>query len=540
MICLALSAKSQNDTTATTPSKRHHQKENPPEPPAAANNGCCCIAPPAIVCADGLDVSTPATIAIDFRARNGGLPSQSSMKSLQRGQAVRVLVYNYNPYLYQVVINHSDSTILAPQSLTNFATFLDPSGITAAASQASTLTGPAANNLSAKLGAQPALYSQNIILNNDRFVFSNSRIAAPAERIDPVVDSVQNLYDARTVIADPGKTDVAALTGELVFLKSHLEPTFYLETKLTDFLYQLTPDCEHFTKANIDHLIQGIEADYNTARQNIADTRAHVTADKNDYLTEIAPYIDFSKKNGEIRFSDSVIKDFYLKADAFLTKCDSIASFKQQQTLISFIKPLQELSTCYQSLPLYFTSDIKTVSVQLIPWKDSTARVPAYQTQVQLPWQQSRTWGVSAGIFCSTLHDKNYGLLPSVNSAGDTVYNVQNDKIGNLEFGIDVLAYTGWNVSKSKANPFYLGVTFGAGSSISANPQPRVLLGFTGILGDKNRLAFAIGVIGGYTQTLSSLYTGVTNFAKPTGGITKEQLNSGGFLSISYSFLNGN
>lgn len=89
-------------------------------------------------------------VVINFKTKN--ISFDSSISNLKRGNAVRVKVVNYNPFLYNVVINSTDSTAYAMNDAGNLLSwFLSPSN----------LSSIAANLLASPLAAPPTLEFEN-------------------------------------------------------------------------------------------------------------------------------------------------------------------------------------------------------------------------------------------------------------------------------------------------------------------------------------------------------------------------------------------
>jgi hypothetical protein len=158
--------------------------------------------------------------------------------------------------------------------------------------------------------------------------------------------------------------------------------------------------------------------------------------------------------------------------------------------------------------------------------------LPAYQTSFAIPDYQYRVWGVSGGIFVSGLHNDIYSNRRKEN---DTTFNLVADKQGKLQVGVNALSYMAWQVQNNRPN--YIGVSFGAGMSLESKLKPRVLLGISYITGEKNRINFSAGFVGGYVSVLSDAFSTTVNYAKPAENYQKDILKGNGFISINYSFL---
>lgn len=73
--------------------------------------------------------------------------------------------------------------------------------------------------------------------------------------------------------------------------------------------------------------------------------------------------------------------------------------------------------------------------------------------------------------------------------------------------------------------------------TIESKPKPRVLLDGSFITGEKNRVLFTHGVIGGPVSKLSNGYEAGAAYTKAATDFLKDVLGVSGFFSINYSFL---
>src|SRR5260221_7619390 len=100
------------------------QKQSKPAEKIIEDSCCCKTEPSCIV--DGKKIKTN-DIVLDFRSKDIGMPD--AIKKIRKGEYVRVKVMNYNPYLYKVMINATDSSVAAPVDLSFLPKFLDPGNL---------------------------------------------------------------------------------------------------------------------------------------------------------------------------------------------------------------------------------------------------------------------------------------------------------------------------------------------------------------------------------------------------------------------------
>ena len=72
------------------------------------------------------ECKSPFLVTVDFANRQVNFPCKDNFK---RGESLLVQIINYNPYLYKVSINNSDTSNVPPVQGQIFSWFLDPSNL---------------------------------------------------------------------------------------------------------------------------------------------------------------------------------------------------------------------------------------------------------------------------------------------------------------------------------------------------------------------------------------------------------------------------
>jgi hypothetical protein len=245
----------------------------------------------------------------------------------------------------------------------------------------------------------------------------------------------------------------------------------------------------------------------------------------------LAEYVNYINSHAWYKIRYNFIDTFYKISNTELANIDTAISTKKINEMYAGLIKLTQNTICYTSLPIYISNDVKVFTVSLRP-VDDKSNLPAYQTSFAIPDYQYRVWGVSGGIFVSGLHNDIYSNRRKEN---DTTFNLVADKQGKLQVGVNALSYMAWQVQNNRPN--YIGVSFGAGMSLESKLKPRVLLGISYITGEKNRINFSAGFVGGYVSVLSDAFSTTVNYAKPAENYQKDILKGNGFISINYSFL---
>lgn len=470
------------------------------------------------------------TIVFDFKSKAIQFPERK--KNLKRGDAIWVKVKDYNPYLYQVIINNTDSTVYAFGNSDALSWFLDPSNLSTLAGNISSLDVSPLLSPSQEISVEQAGKAVTLPLSktehllNSLFKSSQESVTISKIKDEDIVPSIEEKLKQHQNIS-------ARLYSEIISIREKLEETLYEFSRLPSFLWEILPKEEQFT--GITDRIKSIETGFGKLRKQVADVKTSVATANNLYNSEVLPFITDTYRNShhDVRVGDSLIRKFYAEANVFVEKMETSSGYAQQKKYIDALKPLQLLSTTYLSAPLFYTADLKKFTIDIKAWSDST-KLPAFSTSFQYPWSQKNIWGVSGGIYMSGLHSNGYSAEAVVNNV-DTSYNLIPDNPGKFEFGINALAYMGWRINEK--NPWYMGGTFGTGFSIENKPKPRVFLGASALFGEKSKVILSLGACLGYVQRLSSLYENNHTNISVHEKYMKDEIKCNFFFSMNYSFL---
>jgi hypothetical protein len=513
---------------------------------------CCCEVPPSCIPKD--QRLETKDIVIDFRSKDIGNPKD--WYKIKKGDYVRIKATNYNPLFYKVVINSKDSSAPVPIDGGLLSFFLDPSNL-----------GGIVANLVEKAGDGVIPESQKPtfkdVVNSQIFGFEAGGTGKVLKDVYHVEDCPKKpLLDknGKPVLGKDKQpvliTDTVACLNDIIKKQSILIESRQIEIKelsdkIEECVYKyvrkiaqtrkLSPDCDVFKHIASAKEITDIENSMKEFRKAILTQQEELKLELKVYEIAVAEYKAFIAKQQKISANDQIIRAFYKQADTTLTGYETKVGYKETAELIGKLEMLTNYSTCFISLPIYVSNDVKELSVAFQPWND-TLRLQPLSTTLIIPPLQRRIWGVSGGMFLSTLFNNTYNTRsftqPASGGGTDTLYSLVDDGNGKSQAGINALAYTAWKLRNSEnAGLNYLGVSFGAGMSLEAKPKPRILLGVSFINGEKNRLMISLGLIGGNVRRLSNVYNLTTNYTQLPGEVTKDVMQLGGFLSINYSFL---
>ncbi len=567
IFCLAscfLSAQSKptevlSKDTAKVNTQNKHSKRNAHKrakgTPVVENNAplviakvpCCCEEETSI-CSEMSDAVDTKTIAIDFRSKN--IASKATIKSVRKGDYVRVKVMNYNPMQYKVVINETDSSVATPIDAKMLISFFDPTSLT---SIVGTLIDKAGTVPITDKDIQPMLDIDGGLVADDGVTVrcdSFTRICpirdCPKKRITgmnkkgqlvtiEVIDTAACLKRYYTQVS----TMILLESDNIEDVKKQIEKKIYDAIRKFSVQNTLYPDCETFKNVVTTEILKTLEIEMEDFSDILDAGIVKMKTDLNDYAVAIASYKEYISKNSSLSVKDSLVKKFYAEALITLTKYRVDVGYEKLATLISKLEVLKLYSSCYVSLPIYVAENIKKINIELKSRIDSLG-LPNYNTTLILPPIQHRVWGISSGVFVTGLKNEGYGVQsftrPRTGGGVDTLYNIAVEEDGKAQIGANALAYTGWKLGKGD-KPSYWGLCFGAGLSIESKPKPRVLFGGAYITGEKNRLMISVGFVGGYVKQLSTRFNTSTDYTQQPTDFVKDVLKLNGFLSINYSFL---
>lgn len=442
--------------------------------------------------------SQNSTVTVDFKTKQ----IDFSTRELNKRDAVQLRVINYNPNLYKLSVVDIDTLdIIPPNNGTLLSNFLNNNNLadlvanlSSAVSVVPALAGGKA--LLAAVGGKKNATPTVLEIQSDEI----DAILQQKQQIDNINQDAENLlYDLQRKFRIKMEPVISCAEGEIASEKT----------------------------------IADIEQKMGVLRKRLINQQHAIEERAFNYIKKVTPHYTAMQKDAGLKLNDTLIRGSYARMTTALTAAQSNVSLQAQDKLITQLKQLQLSSTgCYTSLPLYLFDDRKKITIEFKPRADSLG-LPPYKTTFFLPWVPRQVWGVSAGIYTGGLFNETYATKENEDSS----FSVMKEKhSGKAEFGINALAYTGWNLTKEKCN--YLGVAFGAGMSVADKPKPRILLGASFITGDKNRLMITGGVIGGFVSRLSSAYSTDRKYVTNPGTVTRDVIRPGWFISLNYSFIN--
>ena len=484
---------------------------------------CCCEddSPPVCTFPNHHGWIKPKDVIFDFKTMRMAFPKGSG--DLKRSDAIRIRVINYNPFLYQVNINGTDSTAQAVVDNNNLlSAFTNLTNL-------STIVG-GLGGVGAGPGTSGDKY-QNYTTTNP--TGNKHKQPNPNETLDKQEDLIK-VFDKYAGI-------IGGYSGDFRLLKQHINSGIYQWDTYFKAQRYMYPTCTDF--AILANQGQEIEKEFEALQTQISDLYSTVAKGQIAYLREIGQYADmiYDKTyalQSSNKYQDSIVHTFFTGANNNINICDSLLSYKVLTIVHESIDRMKGITPTYLSPAIFLSGDSKVVTIGFSPWSDSL-RLPTFPASTfELPWAQRTIWGVNAGIYTAAISNYNYALGPLPTDSTHSKFTRNGSPV---EVGIDALAYFACKVNHNREDYNYIGGAFGAAMSISSAPKPRIIAGFTYVHGRTNRLVITLGPMVGYAQTLSKAYSlkdPPYQTSNPPVNYTVNLIKPGVFLSIGYSFIN--
>lgn len=461
---------------------------------------------------------------LDFKSKDLGFPSDYT--SIKKGDYIRVKVVNYNPYLYKIAIETKDSSAVQPNDGGFLSFFLNPDKLGSIVGGLSGLIDPSPGVINTKAKNTEA-YIKTIADNSVRkeIILFGCGLTQPAS-LSTTKDSTQWVF----AVLNCYQQIITDRKDKILGFRKEMEGAMYSLAKLYSIQRKLYPDCESFKRFGEDEFLNTVESEMKKYRDGISDLLKETDVEYKKFQISLSPFMPFIEKSSGLKIPNAIIDSFYKTGIKELNEMAVTVDYKHVADMIASFEKIAQNTSCYTSLPIYLYEDFKKINISLIP-TEANSILPLYQTSFPVPEKIKQIWGVSSGIFFTGFNNHTY----SNKKVNDTTYSLIKDGQGKAQIGIDALAYFGKRIGNRSD---FIAGCFGAGMSIEKNPKPRILLGTSYILGERNRLLISLGIVGGYVSELSSAYNTQANYVKPATNYQKDVLKLNGFLSLNYSFLN--
>jgi hypothetical protein len=273
---------------------------------------------------------------------------------------------------------------------------------------------------------------------------------------------------------------------------------------------------------------------FQTQATNLINTRYTLATTFNSlfqsYLDYSIPFSDLISTNKSLARADSVVLNYRKGFYEFMKGYDSLFNYN---TILVAVRKARNSSEPYVSLPFQITKDLTQLDISITPY-ESSKNLPSFSTSYLLPHRASFYWMFSTGFFINGLADKNYSNKPKVINVNDTVYNLIEEKTGNVSFGAMALLHTGGYFKNSDIGYHF---AFGPGISVEKKPAPRLLLGTGLTMGKQSKIVLTIGAVIGNVKKLSQSYDLTSNYSKPQTEVTVNKMQASWFFGLSYSIF---
>ncbi|WP_256010209.1 hypothetical protein [Desertivirga xinjiangensis] len=461
---------------------------------------------------------------ITYNVTSQTLTVDVSVEKIKLGETYKVVVNGVDLNLYKVIINNVDSVTQKAIAFPGFGTF----DITTLATLVKDIG--ASGGINAVLSS---LYDSSKVVNAindpqfkiDMKVFSSHKsgtlqknLLAPPLRADVEIGLFEAYIDKQYELLLVQKDSIDALkldAGKVAmsYLIKDKNSQSYLKLSGNKPVISDILDNSKTLRDNLNRINWDLVKEYNTYSQNLRSLRSVILRDrdliKRDSLARKA-YAEFSKvlEKGKASLSDSIV--------------------------LGMVKPLivfeNNNSSTYSSLPLQFSKDETTLTLEIKPLRDDNY-LPAYKTTYTFPTTKRSYVALSSGIFVSTLHNKAFSTKTTV-SATDTTYSLSGEQPGKFEFGSNVMLRFGVAIKDNVSWQF----GFGPGVTVTNKIKPRALIGTGAAFGYKHKFLIDFGLSMGYVDVLSNVYDETTVYSTQPADVMVSRFKAGAYMSLGYMF----
>ncbi len=464
--------------------------------------------------------TTVTVIKFDFATKKFIDDTEQQLERLKTGDFYRLEIYNINTNQYKVTVGKRDTVTSTALAVPTFPGF-GAEGLNLLVSSLSTGKLLASAPVDGGLGLG-MLGNKSLMLGENWHQKNGGNKASPeTKEIERLMGDYEKALRKNYARLDQLKTNTEKLINDYnkYLIQSQIEhtvnSTFFKTSDLTlDDLYNA----------------------FNGIRANLISISDSVTYAEATYTAGTKPYTSEIQNTPGLKEADANLSAVYTAFVATLTKArEAVSPDNAYKFITSIVAVTNNQQRKYTSFPLQFNKDQNILVISATPRKDESGLSP-YSTSIAFPLKHNDFWGVSSGIFFSTLYNRSYSTLRTVSTAAthDTTYSIVSEQPSKIEFGVNAMIRHGW---KDNANGTAFQVGFGPGVTVSDKVRPRVLLGLGIAQGKKKHKFIAdIGTIVGYTEKLSVLYKENTAYPIAPSSVTVSKLNFGGYISIGYLF----
>jgi hypothetical protein len=469
---------------------------------------------------------TPTDIELDFSKKE--FVKQKALDALKRGDWYRLVVKHVNLNLYKITFDKTDSFVTSNVKTPDFTSF-------------------SLDNIAKLVGGLSPLVSQAEFFSPS--VSLDSKMLSQAEKNK--IRKTREEDEKKNQAIRERKKLVSEIIQQRDFLTTKAGGISTIKTEIDDMMlsiyqYQLTSKTETNTSPDYKYLLP-IPFNFKANFTKIVGSRDKLKEIQKALTGGSSKYNQFSADNSKdiekykLSDKDEEIKDLYSASVEGANKLmDNISPDKISQLFSTIILQDNNRDYIYMSVPQQFTGDVGILHYSIEP-RDANSLLQTYNGEIRFPKPGIEYVGVGVSFYYSGMYDAAYSISTtnSTTTIGnttriDTSYSLVGENQTKKEFGMAVLLRYGWKFSADCA--FGVHFTFGPAISIADKIKPRVILGGGLSIGRKDLLVIDGGIIGGYSDRMSNLYSeGNAITVKPTQPVVSS-LNAKWFLSLGYLY----
>jgi len=531
-------------------------------------------------------------VTLDFKTKKLDL---SQVKSIKNGELYSVEISNINMNLFNVQINHKDSTTIVNVGIPSFEIFnLDSwssliKGIYSTTIATVQIPSPIAdiqNNLK-KLNdtKRDLIFSEfsltiqksrieRIILQNDEYKEQNTtnKILGQKE-IESLVDNISDLDNRldlinfnrqaveleinkinsmieaelkklklenerlslaieATLFVDKLKESILNTVGTIRNMNSHLAN---LNRRANSYLFSLYENTDSDNSSELQEFTSEILVSLNQDRDLVQKELDNM----NKLNTAFAAFAKIHKEKFD---KDSMLSELKLNFEKryseSILKIEGIMSKTAQDKIHEFRDKLIHLENnkerTYLSIPYQCSSDISKLEITISPKKPEYGQV--YKAEYIFPLSKM-ILGVSGGFYYGFgIRNDFYSVRETQDTDTTSSFNIVKEDEQKGEIGFASLLHIGYRPHK---NLRWLGYNFVIGPAVSfaAQPQVRLTLGGGVAIGERKSILSINGLwMHGYTQKRSNVFQEDMSYSVRPEQITVSRLTQSFGLSIGYIY----
>jgi hypothetical protein len=462
------------------------------------------------------------SVTLDFKT--GKITNLDLLKNLEDGDFYTLKITNINETLYEVALNHSDSTVQSKQSMPDFGGInLDAlSKLIGGIGPFQTLSGIVPVIMSSQKNATEKAKEVNeyFKLHNESYELWD----------DGPITSLAVDEEAIKLRMQSEKKELEAFKQEITDVKIKIDDFYLAVNKATLTSYQ------EFGPYDTSYDFGKAWEEIELLRNDIKDLMTRVKSAHQDYnqFSGVEKNESIIASDDELKKADSGIKGAY---GELVKLCDqlleSVNASKSKELLTSVVLHNNNASMTYKSMPMQFHGNEGSLKINIKPRTDDL-KLQSYSTELHFPARPKTYAGAGLTFFYTGLHDDTYSIRSSALNDSTTAYSLVQEQKQDGEFGSALLLKYGRKVENLKSVGVHVSV--GPAVSITNKLKPRLALGAGLTIGNQNCLTIDVGGMFGYSERLSNAYDLKESYTEKPTQTTVSVLRKDYFIGIGYMY----